>query len=218
MDLVIFDCDGVLVDSEIIANRVVAQELAVRLPGSDVALLLAGLEGFTTAAILERVAAHCGVAFPVGTLAAIEAAVDAALARELTPIPGVLEALRQIPLPKAVASNSPLQRVYRSLECAGLVETFGPWVFSAEMVAEPKPSPALYQHIARHFALAPQRCLVVEDSVPGVTAARAAGMAVIGFVGASHVEADQAQRLYRVGAAKVIADLAELPGLVKRWE
>ncbi len=217
MELLICDCDGVLVDSEIIAMRVVERELAARLPDVDVPSLVYDTAGMTTAAILERVQRHTQRALPGGTLEQIRLAVDRALDEELEPLPGVRMALDTIRMAKAVVSNSSLPRVKHALARAELTAVFGERVFSADSVAKPKPAPDVYRHAANALAAPPARCLVVEDSVTGVTAARLAGMSVIGFTGASHVVHDQEQRLLKVGALAVIDRMDLLPELVDSW-
>ena len=217
MDVVIFDCDGVLVDSEILALQVLSRELAPLLPGIDTAALLHNTAGIHTEAILEMVEQRTGQTLPPGAVSAIIRAIDRALDEELQPIPGALEAIERIPACKAVASNSSLASVRRSLERAGLARYFDERVFSADMVVDPKPAPDLYLHAAEQLGVIPGRCLVIEDSVPGTIAARAAGMTVIGFTGASHAPVDQHERLRHAGAAVVIDRMEGLPELVNGW-
>lgn len=147
MDVVIFDCDGVLVDSEIIALRVLERELVPLLPGIDTAALLHNTAGMYTEAILEMVEQRTGQTLPPGTVPAMYRAIARALDEELQPIPGALEAIIRIPALKAVASNSSLDSVRRSLDRAGLTSYFGEWVFSADMVASPNPSSQPLQKI-----------------------------------------------------------------------
>ncbi len=217
MDLVIFDCDGVLVDSEILALHVVERELARLLPGIDAAPLLHNTAGISTADILAMVEQRTGRTLPPGAVPAIITAINRALDEEVEPIPGARNAVEQIPTLKAVASNSDLASVRRSVVRAGLTDYFGDRLFSADMVARPKPAPDLYRYAAERLNVAPDRCLVIEDSVSGVRAARAAGMTVIGFTGASHTPADQEQRLREAGAAVVIDQMQGLAELVNGW-
>ena len=215
--VVIFDCDGVLVDSEVLALHVLERELALLMPTIDTAPLLQNTAGTSTADILAMVEQRTGQTLPPGTVPRIIAAIDHALDEELEPIPGARAAIEQIPALKAVASNSSLASVRRSVARAGLTAHFGDRMFSADIVAEPKPAPDLYLYAAAQLGVTPGRCLVIEDSVPGTTAARAAGMTVVGFTGASHVPADQAQRLYQAGAATVIDRMDGLPERVNHW-
>jgi HAD superfamily hydrolase (TIGR01509 family) len=217
VDLVIFDCDGVLVDSEILALRVLERELARLLPGIDAAPLLHNTAGTSTADILAMVEQRTGQTLPPGAVPAIIAAIDRALDEQVEPIPGARAAIEQIPALKAVASNSSLASVRRSVRRAGLADHFGDRLFSADVVANPKPAPDLYRYAAERLGVEVSRCLVIEDSVSGVRAARAAGMAVIGFTGASHTPADQPQRLRDVGAAVVLDRMDTLPAWVNGW-
>ena len=177
MDLVIFDCDGVLVDSEILALHVVERELARLLPGIDAAPLLHNTAGISTADILAMVEQRTGQTLPPGTVPSIIAAIDHALDEELEPIPGAQAAIEQIPTLKAVASNSSLASVRRSVARAGLTAYFGDRLFSADFVAHPKPAPDVYLYAAEHVGVPPARCLVIEDSLNGIRAGRAAGQA-----------------------------------------
>ena len=217
MYAVIFDCDGVLVDSEILALRVLERELTRRFPTIDAAPLLHNTAGISTADILAMVEKRTGQRLPPGAVPAIIAAIDRTLDEEVEPISGAQAAIERIPTLKAVASNSTLASVRRSVARAGLATYFGDRLFSADMVAYPKPAPDLYRYAAARLGVAPDHCLVIEDSVAGVRAAVAAGMTVIGFTGASHTPPNQAQRLREVGAAAVVDRMDGLPALVNSW-
>jgi HAD superfamily hydrolase (TIGR01509 family) len=150
--------------------------------------------------------------------ARVDATIEARLARELTAIDGVAEAIEALTLPLAVVSNSRRQRVLASLATTGLDARLGEApIFTADQVAHPKPDPSLYCLAASQLGCAPGGCLVVEDSVAGVTAAHAAGMTVIGFTGASHVPAGQAERLREAGAWRILSDMQGLEALVNKW-
>lgn len=218
MSRLIFDCDGVLVDSEVIAERTLAERLADWLPDIDVEPALNEALGHTTSVILERVAAASRYSLPPDALSLLDDEIDACLARELQAVPGVAEAIAQVTLPMAVVSNSRRQRVERSLTHTGLQPLLGEVaIFCAEQVARPKPDPAIYRLAARTLEVAPADCLVVEDSITGATAALAAGMTVIGFVGASHVPPDQPSRLRELGVWQVMNHMRELPERVADW-
>lgn len=217
MDMLIFDCDGVLVDSEHIAEASLVTLLGEWLPDLDADTVLSQALGMTTADILRHLEGISAYSLPVGAVETVDASVEARLAEELNPMPGVADAITAIDLPKVVVSNSRRQRVLTSLATTGLDTRLGSApVFTAEQVAHPKPDPALYRLAADTLGVSPTRCLVVEDSVSGVTAAHAAGMTVIGFIGASHVRPGQAQRLRQAGACQVIANMQELPALVRK--
>lgn len=210
-DLVVFDCDGVLVDSEVLANRAVAELLSGWIPGLDMGAFSTRFAGVSDAEIIEVLAEEHGVAFPDDLERRVDDAIDALLLAELRPIPGVADALAAIPGPKAVASNSPHHRVVASLGRAGITRHFGDRLFTADTVANPKPAPDVYRLAAETLGADPARCLAVEDSVSGVTAARTAGMTVIGFTGASHTWPEHATALRQAGAANTVAAMADLP-------
>lgn len=217
MDLIIFDCDGVLVDSEVIAARVVADHLSVHLPEPmNADTVQARFAGLSDAAMFRTLSAEHDVVFPDDFHDRIGKSTDRALADELNPIEGVAEALAGLSLPMAVASNSRVARLHRSLNTTGLVHLFEDRLFGADLVDQPKPAPDIYLLAARTMGVAPSRCLVVEDSVPGVTAAVAAGMTVIGFLGASHVRPGHDQRLRNAGAATAIDHMDALVATIDR--
>lgn len=216
MDAVIFDCDGVLVDSEVIASRVVTDMFLAHVPGLNRDEFVSDLAGVSDAEVIDRYRRDFGAQFPDDFLEQIEHAVDDALVRDLQAIPGAVATVQAIPQPKAVASNSRRARVDRSLRRANLTDAFGDRIYSAEQVPLPKPAPDVYLLAARELAVAPERCLVVEDSTAGVTAARTAGMTVIGFVGAGHVLPGHAAALTRAGAFEIAADMPSLSRAIDR--
>ena len=160
--LIIFDCDGVLIDSEPIANRVLSAELAragLRLHPDEV---MRRFVGRTRAGCLELAAALLGRELPADFAKAWDQALFAAFAEELRPIEGVREAIAAIGARTCVASNSSRERMRVSLQAAGLAPLFGDRVFSAEVVARPKPAPDLFLHAAASMGAAPGDCAVVE--------------------------------------------------------
>jgi HAD superfamily hydrolase (TIGR01509 family) len=132
--------------------------------------------------------------------------------RELQPIPGIAELLANLPDRKCVASSSEPTRIRHSLSLAGILHHFEPHIFSATQVKRGKPAPDLFLFAAASMGAAPARCLVIEDSVAGVTAARAAGMTVLGFTGGSHCLDGHADKLRMAGAAAVCASMTDLRG------
>jgi HAD superfamily hydrolase (TIGR01509 family) len=213
-DHLICDCDGVLVDSEVIADRVLLRALSAQFPTLDFSSVAHLAFGQRTSTFLADIEQRFQIVIPDGFLADVEREIDAELTRSLAPIAGVREALTQVSLPAAVVSNSHLTRIAQSLSRAGLADVFGPRVFSAEQVARPKPHPDVYLHAAHTLGIAPERCLVVEDSVTGLSAARAAGMHTIAFVGASHVPKGYAQVLRNLGVTRIIERMEQLPALI----
>lgn len=184
MSLVIFDCDGVLVDSEPLANRIEAEyftrlgapmsaeEAGAQFKGKTVGQVAAALEARIGRALTPEFGYDWAMTTALGFL------------RELQPVPGVkdlIERVRAQGVPICVASQSPLPRVLLSLHLTGLAEYFGDRVFTASMVPNPKPAPDLFLLAARSMGVPPQRTIVIEDSPSGVRAARAAGMHVYGY-------------------------------------
>src|SRR5262249_48012586 len=129
---------------------------------------------------------------------------------ELQAMPGIEAVLDAVPAKMCVASSSAPERLRHTLGLVGLHQRFEPYVFSATMVAPGKPAPDLFLFAAERMGVAPAACVVVEDSVPGVQAAVAAGMAVVGFTGGGHCAADQAERLRAAGAVSVVARMSGL--------
>jgi len=213
-DLLICDCDGVIIDSEIVCERILAAALDEAYRGRDLAPVLAGSFGLQIADILERVAAHLGETLPEGFVERLDREIVAALHREAAAIEGVREALELIDLPVAIASNSSRAWIELSLARAGLARRIGSAIFSADRVLRPKPAPDVYLLAAREMDVAPARCLVIEDSRSGVTAALAAGMSVIGFLGASHVPLRHGEDLLKLGARMLVEHMEALPRAV----
>jgi HAD superfamily hydrolase (TIGR01509 family) len=213
-DLLIFDCDGVLIDSETIVCRVEVQALAEI--GYDLELerfmeRFVGKAARDGRALIE---AEMGRKLPAGFEAETARRVAEAFARELKAVAGVDGALAAIPGRRCVASSSLPERLAYTLGLTGLAKWFGDAVFSVSMVARGKPAPDLFLHAARAMAADPARCLVIEDSAPGITAAKAAGMMALGFMGASHCRPGHDARLAAAGADLVFSDMRELPRLV----
>ncbi|MFG6666315.1 HAD family hydrolase [Halomonas sp. HNIBRBA4712] len=218
MSAVIFDCDGVLVDSEILAEHTLQTHLEAWLPDVDVAAELNQALGMTTANIIAHLQTLSRHTLAFDAVDQVDAAIEARLSRELRPLPGAADAIRSCPFMTAVVSNSHRRRVEASLAVTGLDKALdGALIVTAEQVANPKPAPDLYLLAAKTLELSPRACLAVEDSVAGVRAAVAAGLTVVGFVGASHLDARQAERLFDAGAWRVIAHLEELESLIALW-
>ena len=215
IDHLICDCDGVLVDSEIIADRVMLETLTATFPGLDFAAVVKTAFGQQTSRFLEGIENSFGITLPAAFLDTVEHNVELALAASLSPINGVRDALQRVRLPAAVVSNSRMSRVNASVRRAGLQEIFCERIFSAEQVARPKPYPDVYLFAAQKLGVQPSRCLVIEDSVAGLNAARAAGMKTIAFVGASHIPYGYAHALRKMGMTRIMMHMDELPALVE---
>ncbi len=213
--LLIFDCDGVLIDSEALACRVVAEELAEH----GIALAPEELDerfpGFTDQRIAQILTAETGRSLPDDFPLRVAKRTIALFEQELEAVPGVQALLAGLNGPRCVASNSLEERLRFSLRCTDLLRFFaGEAVFSSEMVARGKPAPDLHLHAAAVMGFAPGDCLVIEDSVTGVTAARAAGMEVIGFTGASHVGAGHGDALMAAGSREIADSMNDLARLL----
>ena len=212
----ICDCDGVLIDSEAVAARVLIAELAARWPGAQVEPVVMPLLGQRIERVLAGAAAELGRQLHADDVAAIRAAAESA-AMEAPVLDGVADALGAIALTKACASNSYTYYVTSVLARTGLARFFGNCVFCADRVERPKPAPDVYLAAAQALGVPRASCLVVEDSVAGVAAARAAGMFVLGFVGGGHATRGQIDALKEAGAGHVFDDMGSLPGLVDQW-
>jgi len=212
----ICDCDGVLIDSEAVAARVLVRELEARWPGVEVAPVVMPLLGQRIERVLGGACEAVGRSLTAHDVAAIGTAAESE-AQDAPLFPGVVGALDAVALLKACASNSYTSVVRSVLARNGLERFFGERVYCADKVAKPKPAPDVYLAAAQGMGVMPHACLVVEDSVAGVSAARAAGMTVLGFVGGTHVGDAHARELSEVGATGIFDDMSTLPARVAYW-
>lgn len=214
-ELVIYDCDGTLIDTETLYGEVsLAACHALGLTDWTLDHYVDQLVGKPWSDGVRIIEAAHGRSLPADFEARIEEAVALRLSAELRALPGVREALGALGGRRCVASSTSLAPLRRNLEIAGLLDLFGQDVFSASQVSRGKPWPDVFLFAARQMGVAPQSCLVIEDSAPGVAAALAAGMPVVGFVGAAHDRARMRARLSEAGALAVIDDFADWPRLV----
>lgn len=212
--MVIFDCNGVLVDSEPIAAAVLSEALG-RL---GIALSAAGVmrrfHGRRPADVFAAIQAATGKTLPPDFADLVAAQTLRRLRSELRPIAHAAHALTWIRGPKAVASSSSPERIRTSLEVTGLVRFFEPRCFSASAVRNGKPAPDLFFLAAARSEVEPSACIVVEDSAPGIAAAVAAGMTPIGFVGGSMAPGKLAAELLATGARTIVADMRALKSAI----
>lgn len=212
--LVIFDCDGVLVDSEALASRVWCEFLSeydVHITETQMGQEYAGL---TDGALAEVISNKYGIAFEGNVPSQIENRANIIFDKELKAIEGVAEVIAKAGNPRCVCTNSGHRRLISSLKLVGLLDMFDPeHLFSARMVEKPKPAPNLHLFAASQMGVSPEKCLVIEDSVTGVTAGVAAGMTVYGFTGASHLGLGHADKLLTAGAAQVFTHMTEIERL-----
>jgi HAD superfamily hydrolase (TIGR01509 family) len=208
-DLIIFDCDGVLVDSEVLSCRCLSEVLAgygISL-GLDQALDL--FLGRSMTAVLDHYKT-IGRLDPEQFSAELRAGVRAAFLSALCPIEGVSSVLEGLHTPHCVASSSDVDRVSLSLSLTGLASHFDGRLYTSQMVERGKPAPDLFLHAAERMQADPSRTLVIEDSISGVRAGKAAGMTVWGFVGGSHYQSrDGKAILCEAGADRVFGRMAD---------
>ena len=220
-DLVILDCDGVLIDSEPLACAVDAEiytAAGYAITAEEVMLRFVGFSGKDVDAMIGRDLGH---SLPDGYDADYTQRLHAVFRRELKAIDGVFELfddLAERNIAFCVASSSSPERLRFTLELTNLWQRVAPHVFSSTLVARGKPAPDLFLYAADKMGADPARCVVVEDSTAGVEAARAACMHVIGFCGGGHCRSDHADRLTRAGAHAVVAHMKLLREMLGRGD
>jgi HAD superfamily hydrolase (TIGR01509 family) len=210
----IFDCDGVLVDSEVLATRIESQllhEVGVELTSESIA---EAFIGFSDTEMHRRIEADWGVTLPEDFTVTRAARLEEVFRTELVSVPGIEGVLEALDEPRCVASSSAPERIRTSLAVTGLEKFFGPDVFSASSVERGKPAPDLFLFAADAMQTDPARCVVIEDSTPGVAAGRAAGMRVVGFTGASHCVPTLSDQLREAGAQEIARDAEALLDLL----
>ncbi len=187
IDLVIFDCDGVLIDSEVISAAMLISELAQYGVQIDLEFVSRQFLGRSYPVVIKEVRTTFGITLPDHFEADYRARLLAAFERDLKIMPGIMDVLARLRVRCCVATSSSPERVAKSLGLVGLQNTFGASIFTATMVAKGKPAPDLFLFTAERMGVDPARCLVVEDSLNGVRAGLAAGMQVWRFTGGSHL-------------------------------
>lgn len=209
-DLVIFDCDGVLVDSETIGSAALAR--AGQAHGAqiraDEALEL--FRGRPMADCVAEIQNRVSRPLPDDFVAEVRATMAMLFASELRAIEGIHDALADIAIPVCVASNGPMPKMMQTLELTGLMPRFQGRIFSAYDVGSWKPDPGLFLHAASAMGAEPARCVVVEDSLSGVRAAKAAGIPVLGFTGGDR------DSVLCSECETVFHSMSELPELLRR--
>jgi HAD superfamily hydrolase (TIGR01509 family) len=216
VDLVIFDCDGVLVDSEVISCRTHAEILTRHgypISTEQVHDRFLGRSSRDARLEIER---EIGRAFPHDLDVQLKAELYRSFAATLEAVPGIQQALAGIAQPVCVASSGSPERIRTSLTLVNLYDRFAPNIFSAAQVSHGKPAPDLFLFAAAQMQVPPSRCLVIKDSVPGIIAACAAGIAVLGFHGGGHCRPTAAATLRGAGALATFDDMRQLPVLIDR--
>jgi HAD superfamily hydrolase (TIGR01509 family) len=217
-DLIIFDCDGVLVDSEVISCRAHAAALTRHGYPITADQVLDRFLGVSDREARLTIETELGRNLPDDFETQVKLATLQSYADDLRLVPYVGETIAAIGRPKCVASSGTPEKIRHGLNCAGLYDLLSPHIFSAAQVKRGKPAPDLFLFAAAQMAASPARCLVIEDSMPGIAGALAAGMTVLGFHGGSHCRPGYADRLHAAGAVKTFDDMRQLPGLIGQIE
>jgi HAD superfamily hydrolase (TIGR01509 family) len=218
IDLVIFDCDGVLVDSEVISCRAHAEVLSRHgypITSDQVLARFLGVSDREARLMIEN---EIGRKLPDDFESQVKQATLQFYPGDLRAISFVGEAIAAIGLPKCVASSGTPEKIRHGLECAGIYDLLAPHIFSASQVKRGKPAPDLFLFAAEQMQASPVRCVVIEDSIPGITGALAAGMTVLGFHGGSHCRPGYRDTLRAAGAAITFDDMRQLPDLIAQSE
>lgn len=211
--LVIFDCDGVLVDSEMIASRELASYLSDLGRPTDGAECRAAFTGMSIKSVADLVRRDWGFDLPHDFVEQLRTRDRIAFERDLNVIPGVADVLSRLSHSQTnfcVASSGTLEKIRHSLSITGLLNHFDGHLFSATQVTHGKPAPDLFELAAYEMNVAPEHCVVIEDATAGVRGGVAAGMAVLGFTGGSHTNPGTADALRSAGAQRIFADMGEL--------
>jgi HAD superfamily hydrolase (TIGR01509 family) len=216
MTLIIFDCDGTLVDSELLHAQVEVDLIREKFGiVSDVAEYNRRFCGAGLPEVYVWLEKEIGYSLPDDFANEISDRKNEAFSKKLKAVPNVGKILNGMTsIPKCVASNTPLVTVKLSLQTTGLAKFFEPHIYSAQMVARGKPAPDLFLFAAKQMNVLPQDCIVIEDSPHGVKAALAAGIRVFGFVGGGHCYPDYQEKLK--DAELIFNDMRELPDLIKQ--
>ena len=221
MDAVIFDCDGVLIDSETIAHEVELEAMKRFGLLFDSAAYKARFQGLAVkdwgAALDEHYRAERGAPLPSGFIESLSGEITRRILADIRPITGAVDAARAFRGSKAIASSSPRHELHGKVRSLGLWDVFDGHIYSGDDVARGKPAPDLFLLSAERLRVSPSRCVVIEDSVNGVNAGVAAGMTVWGFVGGPHCLPDQGQRLTDAGAGQVFLHMADVRAALVRF-
>lgn len=214
-ELVIFDCDGVLVDSEALSIASLLDMVAEAGGAIGEEVAYERFLGRSMASVREMLMQEFRLTITDTHLSAMRVDLMRKFREELKPMAGVAQILATMPVACCVASSGTLDRIRYSLEVTGLLGLLEPHLFSATMVARGKPAPDLFLHAAASMEKAPAACLVIEDSPAGVQAAQSAGMRVAAFVGGSHAAGPGLKaRLASMNPDFIFADMLQLPGLI----
>lgn len=214
----IFDCDGVVVDSSLLHSEVEAA--AYRSIGINISQkeLIQRFSGFSPVDVDKTLERETGRQIPEGFVAEIDRRKKQVFSERLKPVPGIVDILKDGPisqLPRCIASGTNYDLLIHSLKITGCYSLFKPNIFSSEMVPQGKPHPDLFLYAFKESETAleepVEKCVVIEDGVSGIMAAKAAGMRAFGFIGGSHGDTKIGDQLWAAGAERIFSDMAELP-------
>lgn len=215
-ELIIFDFDGVLVDSETMGCQIWSDVFArhgMTVSAQDIMEKYTGKTGTLICSLIEK---EYGYHIPDGFLDEVNETTEEIMAKELKTVPGVLETMPNLSVPVCIASGSRPKRLNMCLDVTGLRRFFpDKTVFSSHFVKNGKPAPDLFFFAADKMGVSAKKCLVIEDSSSGIIGAKAAGMKVFGFIGASHCTPERGCRLLESGADLLFDDFTKLPELLK---
>jgi len=214
IDLIVFDCDGVLVDSEIISCRAHADVLTRHGYPITSEQVFDRFLGRSTRQARSEIESELGRSLPDHFYADLQNELFRSFQETLEPMPYITQALDTILQAVCIASSGSQDRMRVSLGRTGLYHRFAPNIFSAAQVERGKPAPDLFLFAAEQMKMAPANCLVIEDSIPGISGAIAAGMPVFGFHGGSHCTPGYADTLRAAGASEIFDDMRQLPDLI----
>jgi HAD superfamily hydrolase (TIGR01509 family) len=220
LQLLIFDFDGVLVDTQEVINEIQYQYLKrnhnLHLPFYVYTEKFSGMRMETIVGILQQQENFSPHSSPLTISQAVDDLVlEQLLKQEVSPLTGVVEFLEGSKIKRCIASNCSFKLLKAFIKASKLDKFFDDNVFSADMVKHPKPAPDLFLYAAKQMSEETQNCLVIEDSLVGIQAATAAGIKVVGFLGGSHVSPDNTEKLSQAGAETVINDMRQLTSYIK---
>jgi len=215
MKQLIFDCDGVLIDSEIIAAKAMVDELNYYEIPITIGQYLTNCTGKTFSGLKTILSDQYQMPLPDNFVQKVTSNMERLKLKQLRPIEGILDLLDNVThFPKAVVSNSDLGQIQSSLTQVDALHYFGPNIYSSEQVQNPKPSPEIYLFAAENLGVNPKDCLVIEDSISGATAALSADMQVVGLLAGSHIVEGHEDRLRNVGVKMMAYNTRELKEII----
>lgn len=214
--LVVFDFDGVIVDSMPLHNRVeseVYRNAGINITPSELSRRFSGVPLSDQFKVLKN---ETGIDMPNTAMQEMQEAKIALFSQELAAVDGVAQMLEEIKeIPYCIASGSPIKELDHALKIVKLHDRFFPHIYSSEMVERGKPAPDLFLYAAKEMGVSPKECVVLEDGIAGVQAARQAGMSVVGFTGGSHCDDEHGNRLLSSGAERIITHMSKLPAFLQ---